>query len=70
MGEDLGGILVRFQHHGAETAGLDGGNSTADVLECRFDILSLAGLTGLFDDGRGELEGVGDGVDDGLGHFE
>lgn len=63
MGENLGRIRVRLEHHCAKAAGLHGGDLAPDVLEGGGDIFGHTGLSGLLDFRRAELERVRSGVD-------
>jgi hypothetical protein len=58
VGEDLLGVVVRFNHHGAEAGGLDGCDAAADVGGRELRLGYLAWLASFLRDGRFELEGV------------
>lgn len=68
MGDNLCGVGVRFQHHGAESRGLDGGYFTADILEGESFVSGGALGCGLVCWVGGEGEGVGGCL--GESHFE
>jgi hypothetical protein len=64
VGEDLLGIVVRFNRRGAEAGGLDGWDAAADIRRRELRLGYLAWLASLPRDGRFELERVLYRVDD------
>lgn len=69
MGEDLGWVIVGFDHHCPETGCLDGGDAATNIGERKYALCELAGFAAFAWNWEVEFERVLDGVDDRFGHF-